>query len=136
MHSANFLKPMPRTRNNITQKLLYATFRVGSYSIFLLAVALLLSGCTAMKHIPDNQVLYTGADLKLVPTGRVRAKKRIKELMDQNVSPKPNGSILGMRPGLWFYYVAGNPKKKGLRSFIKNKLGQAPVYMKDVDPER
>jgi outer membrane protein assembly factor BamA len=96
----------------------------------------MLSACTGMKYVPDNEVLYTGADLKLVTARRIKAKKRAKELMDQNVSPKPNGSIFGMRPGLWFYYVAGNPKKKGFRSFIKNKLGKPPVYMKDVDPER
>lgn len=42
-----------------------------------------------------------------------------------------------MRPGVWFYYVAGTPKKKkGLRNFIKNKLGQPPVLMKEVNPER
>lgn len=127
---------MRKTKNKIIQKLCYSTYRVGYNYFFLSAIVLILSGCTAMKYVPENQVLYTGADLKIIPTGRVGAKKRIEELMDQNVSPKPNGSILGMRPALWFYYVAGNPKKKGLRSFVKNKLGQAPVYMKDVDPER
>jgi outer membrane protein insertion porin family len=104
--------------------------------ILIFSVLTILSGCTGMRYVPDNQVLYTGADLKLVPSERIRAKKRVKELMDQNVAPKPNGSILGMRPGLWFYYVAGNPKKKGFRKFIKTKLGKPPVYMSDVDPER
>lgn len=103
---------------------------------FLLVIPMLLS-CTAMKFVPDNEVLYTGYDIKLVPEGRVRAKKRIKELMDQNVSPKPNSSILGMRPGLWFYYMAGpTQRKKGLRYFIRNKMGQVPVYMRDVDAEK
>jgi outer membrane protein insertion porin family len=82
-------------------------------------VIILLSGCSAMKYVPDDQVLYTGSDVKLVPQGRVRAKKKIKELIYSNINPEPNSSILGMRPGLWLYYVAGNPKKKGLRSFIK-----------------
>lgn len=95
----------------------------------------LLSGCTAMKLVPENRVLYTGADIDLVPEGRVRAKKKIRELLDANILPKPNTTILGMRPGLWFFYKAGNPDKKGLRRFMKNKLGQAPVYMSDIDPE-
>ncbi|MEX2231488.1 MAG: BamA/TamA family outer membrane protein [Cyclobacteriaceae bacterium] len=89
-----------------------------------------------MKMVPDNQVLYTGSDVDLLPEGRVRAKKKIKELLDANILPKPNTSILGMRPGLWFFYKAGNPKKKGLKSFMKNKLGQAPVYMSDIDAEQ
>jgi outer membrane protein insertion porin family len=108
---------------------------IGRFSLLLLLP--LLSGCSAMKFVPDNEVLYTGYDIKLVPEGKVRAKKRIKELMDQNVSPKPNASIFGMRPGLWFYYVAGPAeRKKRLRWFVRNKLGQVPVYMRDVDAEK
>jgi outer membrane protein insertion porin family len=58
-------------------------------------------------------------------------------LMDQNVSPKPNTSIFGMRPGLWFYYIAGEDKRqKGFRHFVKTKLGQVPIYMDDVDKDR
>src|SRR5687768_5642251 len=104
--------------------------------LFAAVVFLLLHGCTAMKFVPDHQVLYTGADVKLEPEGRVKAKKKIKELLDENILPKPNTTILGMRPGLWFFYKAGNPEKKGLRSFMKNKLGQAPVYMSDIDNEQ
>ncbi|HEU5146572.1 MAG TPA: BamA/TamA family outer membrane protein [Chryseosolibacter sp.] len=113
----------------------YSTASACHY-IFGCLLALLLSGCTAMKLVPDNRVLYTGSDIDLIPQGRVRAKKQIKELLDANILPKPNTTILGMRPGLWFFYKAGNPEKKGLRSFMKNKLGQAPVYMSDIDAEQ
>lgn len=103
--------------------------------IILIALIFMLAGCTGMKYVPEKEVLYTGADLKLVPSGRVREKKKIKELMDQNVSPKPNGAIFGMRPALWLYYVTRG-SKKGLKKFMQTKLGQPPVYMSDVDPER
>ncbi|HET9487819.1 MAG TPA: BamA/TamA family outer membrane protein [Chryseosolibacter sp.] len=86
--------------------------------------------------VPENQVLYTDSDIDVTSQGKVKAKKKIKELLDENILPKPNKTILGMRPGLWFFYKAGNPKKKGLRSFMKNKLGQAPVYMSDIDAEQ
>jgi outer membrane protein insertion porin family len=101
-----------------------------------LIVLAFLSGCTGMKYVPDDKVLYTKSEVKLIPEGRVKAKGKIKELLYSNINPKPNTNILGMRPGLWFYYVAGNPKKKGLRRFIKNKMGQAPVYMTDIDPDK
>lgn len=99
-------------------------------------VLVMLTGCTAMKLVPEGRVLYTGSDIELVPEGRLTAKKRIKELLDANILPKPNTKILGMRPGLWFFYKAGNPEKKGLRRFIRNKLGQTPVYMSDIDAEQ
>jgi outer membrane protein insertion porin family len=137
MRSENFSgQMMKKARSNIFPSAAFSAVCKNTLNCFLATILLMFSACTAMKYVPDNEVLYTGADLKLVPTGKIRAKKRVKELMDQNVSPKPNGSILGMRPGLWFYYVAGDPKKKGFRSFIKNKLGHPPVYMRDVDPER
>lgn len=101
--------------------------------LFCGLVVMALSRCTAMKFVPDNQVLYSGSDVDIVPEGRIRAKKKIKEMLDANILPKPNTTILGMRPGLWFFYKAGNPRKKGLRHFMKTKLGQAPVYMSDID---
>jgi len=106
-------------------------------SLFVLTLlSLLLAGCTAMKMVPEDKVLYTGSDIDLIPQGRVNAKKRIKELLDANILPKPNTTILGMRPGLWFFYKAGSPQKKGLKSFMKNKLGQTPVYMSDIDADQ
>lgn len=103
--------------------------------IYGLIILILLNGCTAMKLVPDDRVLYTGADIEIIPQGRVRAKSKIKELLDANILPEPNTTILGMRPGLWFFYKAGSPADKGLRKFMKNKLGQAPVYMTDIDAE-
>lgn len=110
--------------------------RLGRHVFYLIGILLLLNGCTAMKLVPEGRVLYTGSDIKLVPEGRVHAKKKIKELLDANILPKPNTTMLGMRPGLWFFYKAGNPDKKGLRRLMKNKLGQAPVYMSDIDAEQ
>jgi len=101
--------------------------------LFGAIVYVMITGCTAMKLVPEGRVLYTGSDIELVPEGRVAAKKRIKEMLDANVLPKPNTRILGMRPGLWFFYKAGDTKKKGLRRFMRNKLGQTPVYMSDID---
>lgn len=97
--------------------------------------AVVLTGCSAISLVPDNEVLYTGSDIRLIPQGKVRAKKKIRELLDANILPKPNTTILGMRPGLWFFYKGSEARKKGLRRFIRNKLGQAPVYMSDIDAE-
>lgn len=114
---------------------LFSAFQYRPLSYFLFA--LLMTGCTAMKYVPENEVLYTGYEIKIKSKKRIKSKSRINELMDQNVSPKPNNSIFGMRPGLWFYYKAGpTTRKKGFRSFVKNKLGQAPIYMRDVDAEK
>ena len=43
-----------------------------------------------------------------------------------------------MRPGVWFYFIAGTPKKEkgGLRNFIKKKLGKPPVLFSEATPDR
>ncbi|HYC86319.1 MAG TPA: BamA/TamA family outer membrane protein, partial [Chryseosolibacter sp.] len=130
---ASYLKQM-RSGKNIDA---WAnTLGSSRHAAVALMIAVLLSSCTAMKYVPNEKALYTKSEVKLIPSGRVRAKKKIKELLYNNINPKPNTSIFGMRPALWFYYIAGEPEKKGLRMFIKNKLGQAPVYMSDVDADK
>ena len=43
-----------------------------------------------------------------------------------------------MRPAVWFYFIAGTPKKEkgGLRNFIKKKLGKPPVLFSEAKPDR
>ncbi|HZY78785.1 MAG TPA: BamA/TamA family outer membrane protein [Cyclobacteriaceae bacterium] len=97
----------------------------------------LLAGCTATKLVPEGESLYDGAEIKFEAQGNVGRTSRLEENLQELITPKPNKKILGMRPGVWFWYKAGEPKKpKGLRSFIKRKLGREPVLLKDIKPER
>ena len=104
----------------------------------MLCIATLISGCTATKFLNEGEAFYTGAKINFETQGRrVGRKKVLEKELQELITPKPNSKVLGMRPAVWFYYVAGTPKKKkGLKNFIKNKLGQPPVLMKDVTPER
>lgn len=100
-------------------------------------IVLLATACTGLRFVPEDETLYTGAEVKLETRGDVGSEREIKERIRENILPKPNTTILGSRPGLWFYHIAGTPrKKKGIRNFIKTKLGQKPVYLSDVYPER
>lgn len=126
---------MRRKRNKIFSTLKHI-HRV-SGKISFLSSLLFLTGCSVTKYIPEGEALYTDYEINVEPMERLRSKKRVAELMDQNVTQKPNKSFLGMYPGLWFYYKAGDVKReKGFRYFVKNKLGSVPVYMSDINPER
>ncbi len=99
---------------------------------------LLLSACTGTKFLKEGETFYTGAQITFNSRERTWRKGDIRTELDELISPKPNTTVLGSRPGVWFYYIAGTPKKKrgGLRNFIRNKLGQAPVLLKDATPAR
>jgi outer membrane protein assembly factor BamA len=104
-----------------------------------LMVVFLLSGCTATKYLKEGETFYTGAELNFeTPQGRVGRKKILAKELNTYITPKPNKKFLGSRPGVWLYFIAGTPKKKkgGIRNFIRNKLGAAPVLLKDVNPEQ
>lgn len=119
------------------------SYRYYKFSVIQLWIAaavllMLVSGCTGTKFLKEGETFYGGADLRFeTPQGRIGRKKVLEKELHTFIMPKPNKKFLGSRPGVWFHYMAGTPKKKkgGLRNFIRNKLGQPPVLFADATPE-
>lgn len=101
--------------------------------IFFALAGLLLAGCSNIKYLPPGEKLYTGASVRVDPKETVR-KKHIKGELEEIIRPKPNSSILGLRPKLWFYNIAGENSKKGIRKWLRTKIGEPPVLLSQVDP--
>ncbi|MBF04864.1 MAG: hypothetical protein CMP76_16405, partial [Flavobacterium sp.] len=104
------------------------------YSILFFTILFLYS-CSGTKNIPEGDLLYTGhkIDINGEKTSRSERKK-IEKSLDELIRPKPNRSLLGMRPGIFFYNLAGDVKKeKGFRYWLKYKLGEKPVLFSEVD---
>lgn len=100
---------------------------------------LLLASCTGTKYLKEGEAFYNGAVINFeTPQGRVGRKRILESELQTYINPKPNGKLLGSRPGVWLYYIAGTPKKKkgGLRNFLKYKLGDTPVLMRETTPDR
>jgi len=101
----------------------------------ILTFITLMSGCTATRILKEGETFYSGADIKIKPQGKIGGKRELSKELETLIIPEPNGTFLGMRPAVWFYSIAGTPKKKkGLRNFIKNKLGKPPVLLTDATP--
>ncbi len=101
------------------------------------ALTAALSGCTATKYLEPGQKFYGGAEIKYEKQGKAGGTKQITNSLLPLISPEPNTKVLGMRPGVWFYFrQKDETKTKGLKAFLRKKLGQAPVLMRDVRPER
>lgn len=93
--------------------------------------------CAGTGGLKKGEKLYTGAKIDIVGDSLTKAQKSaLKDAYTANLTPKPNASILGMRPKVFFYNLAGDVKKeKGFRYWLKNKVGQKPVLISDVDME-
>ncbi len=105
------------------------------YFSFLIFTILLLSSCSGTKKIPEGDLLYIGHKIEVNGERTTKAeRKKIESNLDGIIRPKPNRSILGMRPGIFFYNLAGEVKKeKGFKYWIKYKLGEKPILFSEVD---
>src|SRR6476661_5741753 len=114
--------------------------KFGKITIVPLVVSVslaLITSCNNTKYLPKNESLYIGARIHVkAPELRKSQRKAVKSELATLTRPKPNASILGLRPKLWLWNIGGNPKKKfSIRRMIKN-LGEPPVLLSDVDLER
>ncbi|OCB78778.1 BamA/TamA family outer membrane protein [Flavobacterium crassostreae] len=100
----------------------------------LLLLLIVITGCTGTKKLPEGSLLYTGATIKIENTTPRKQKKALKTALTPLLRPKPNTTFLGWRPKLFFYNLAGEPtKQKGLRYWLRNKVGEPPILYSRVD---
>lgn len=101
--------------------------------IYLLFVPVFLSACSNTKYLTGNQKLYIGGKVNIVDKDlKKNDKKALTSELTSLLRPKPNFSILGLRPTLYLYNITKTTKKKGIKHYLHSK-GQAPVLLSSVD---
>ncbi|MBK6820611.1 MAG: BamA/TamA family outer membrane protein [Bacteroidetes bacterium] len=107
----------------------------GGYILFF--AICLLQACGVKRFIPADEKLYKGATIKIekakgVKTSVSKLRKKIKIAS----RPKRNKFILGQPYKVWWWFVIGEPKKKkGFRTFLRDKLGEPPVLSNKLNPK-
>src|SRR5690554_1642815 len=92
--------------------------------------------CSVKKFIPEGEQLYTGGEVDMEADFRIPDKKEIEGELNALLKPEPNSKILGMRIGLWAHYKGSQENPGFINRFLKNKLGEEPVYFSEVNPEK
>jgi len=96
----------------------------------------MVCGCSGTKSLSSDQSLYIGANIKLKVHENINGRKDIKRKLKELVRPEPNLSIIGLRPRLWLHNKIKEPdREKGLRHWLKYKIGHPPVVLSDVRPD-
>lgn len=112
---------------------------LNTYCKFFLASGMTMAviSCSNTKFLKDGQMLYTGAEVKIENDSLSKKEKSaLQSALEENLTPKPNSSFLGLRPKLYAYNATKEPKKeKGLKYWLKYKFGEEPVLLGDVDRE-
>lgn len=110
------------------------TYRFGLMLISIMCV--LFCGCNNSKYLAENEALYVGAKVRFDANHTIEKESDLREDIDEVIKPEPNRKIFGMRPALWIHNQVKEPEKdKGLKFWLKYKLGKPPVLMSDVRPE-
>lgn len=105
--------------------------------IYGIAAVCCLAACSNVKYLPEGESLYIKGEVD-IDTDTIPAEyiEPLETHLEEMLRPKPNKTILGMRPQLYIYNIAGEPKgDRGLRAWMKNKVGEAPVLLSDVNRE-
>lgn len=105
--------------------------------VFASGFAVATLSCSNTKFLKEGQMLYAGGEVKIEnDTISKKEKNELQSALEENLVPKPNSTILGLRPRLYFYNIAKEPKKdKGFNYWLKYKVGEKPVLLGDVDRE-
>lgn len=90
-----------------------------------------LASCSGLQYIPKGEKLYTGSKVTIKAPAKLPKQSALQTELESVIRPKPNVSILGLRPKLYFWHL-GVGKKKGLGKTLADKFGEAPVLLSQV----
>lgn len=105
--------------------------------IFLMSI-IFLSSCSVSKILNENEVLYTGTNFEFSNKKEIKKTGELKAALSSEIYPKANSKFLGLFPlRIWFYKkIEPNPEKeKGLKHWLKYKIGRKPVLLSDFNTE-
>ena len=92
-------------------------------------------GCSNTRYLPEGDLLFTGSSVTVKDSVlKKKERKALENELETLLRPKPNKNIFGLRPKLLIYNLAGEPKnEKGIRHWLRTKVGEAPVLFSKVD---
>ncbi|MEP7165605.1 MAG: BamA/TamA family outer membrane protein [Ferruginibacter sp.] len=105
---------------------------------FIVLILLAVSSCSVRRFLPAGEKLYKGSTIIIQKNPEVKnTNKQLRTQLKLAVKPRRNKFLLGQPYKVWWWYVIGEPdankKEKGLRAFLRKKLGEAPVLSSRVN---
>jgi outer membrane protein insertion porin family len=104
--------------------------------LFAVLITFLLAACSNSRHLPVGDSLFRGSKVHILDNEveKKKGRKSLENDLAAGVRPKTNSKTLGIRLKLTLYNFAGDTKKKkGLRRWLRNKVGEPPVLTSSVN---
>ncbi|MBK0370441.1 translocation and assembly module lipoprotein TamL [Flavobacterium agrisoli] len=105
------------------------------YKYGFVVLLFFMFACSNTKYLAEGELLYTEGSVQVEDSIlKKKDRKALENELEALLRPKPNKQIFGLRPKLLIYNLAGEPTKdKGIRYWLRNKVGEAPVLFSQVD---
>jgi outer membrane protein assembly factor BamA len=101
--------------------------------IYTFLISSAMSGCTGLGKLSEGQSLVAEYNIDLQPKEQINRYKDVRDELKNEITQNPNGKFLWMRPMLAFHNTFSEPKKeKGLKYWLKYKIGKAPVLLDET----
>jgi outer membrane protein insertion porin family len=104
--------------------------------LVLIVLLIGLQSCNVNRFIPDDEQLYTGADIDFEGDTKVSGFSRVENDVEDVLRPEPNSKILGARLGLLVHYKSQREKPGFINRFLNKRIGEEPVYLSDINVEQ
>jgi len=99
-------------------------------------VLFLLSGCQTLKHLPEGELLFRGADIRLTGAVASETRSQLQEALEEVVYPQPNTRLFGQYVGLHIHQRSQKQKGARLAKRLNKRFGEAPVFYSAVDAKK
>ncbi|UEG50888.1 BamA/TamA family outer membrane protein [Ferruginibacter lapsinanis] len=108
---------------------------MSKYILYFLLILFTASSCSVRRHLPKDEQLYRGATIHVKKDEGVKNSiASLRKKLKPAVRPTANKFILGQPYKVWWWYFIGRPKReKGLKAWLRKKLGEAPVLSSRVN---
>lgn len=106
-------------------------------AIFYIAgITVFLASCSANKFLPKGEKYFEGHEIKYEEEDKL-LPRNLKYALEGDLKPEATRRYLFSRPGTWLFQFIEEPeKKKGLKHWLKYKMGSKPTYLSKVDIEK
>ncbi len=138
----SFFPHTPTKRSFLLRKMTHYTVcsrLLVRLAVCLLGIAWLCSSCNPARNLSRDETLYTGAKFIRDAPDSIAFSSALEEQVYAAMRPKPNASFLGWYYRLGVHNLAGQKNKdrtRGLRYWLRQKIGQPPVLLETVNPGR
>lgn len=89
--------------------------------------------CRISKYIPEDERLFTGSSITITSDSIVKNEDALKAELKTVLRPTPNSKVLGMYPGLYYYYKNQKEKSGFINRWLYKKFGEKPVYQSSLE---